>query len=75
MTETWTEVVVALLLIMNNEIVEHRIQPEGMAQCLRRKRHAEREYQPNIQHRCLKSNAELEKNIDGSVTIRKLILN
>ena len=47
-----TELVVALLLIMNNEIVEHRIQPEGMAQCLRRKRHAEREYQPGIQHSC-----------------------
>ncbi len=74
MTQTWTEVVVALLLIMNNEIIEHRIQPEGMAQCLRRKRHAEREYQPNVQHRCLKSNAELEKNIDGSITIKKLIL-
>ena len=48
MSETWTEVVVALLLIMNNEIVEHRIQPEGMAQCLRRKRHAERDYSPGV---------------------------
>ena len=69
-----TELVVALLLIMNNEIVEHRIQPEGMAQCLRRKRHAEREYQPAIQHSCIKSKAELEQNIDGSWYIRKLIL-
>ena len=33
MTGTWTEITVALLLIMNNEIIEHRIQPEGMAQC------------------------------------------
>ena len=69
-----TEVAVALLLIMNNEIVEHRIQPEGMAQCLRRKRHAEREYQPGIQHSCIKSKAELEQNIDGSLSIKKLIL-
>ena len=68
------ESVVALLMFVNAEIKEARLQPEGMAQCLRRKRHAEREYQPSIQHRCLKSNAELEKNIDGSVTIRKLIL-
>ena len=74
MTGTWTEIAVALLLIMNNEIVEHRIQPEGMAQCLRRKRHAERDYSPGVQHRCLKSKAELEKNIDGSITIKKLIL-
>ena len=32
------ETVVALLRIVNNEIKEHRIQPEGMAQCLRGKR-------------------------------------
>ena len=69
-----TELVVALLLIMNNEIVEHRIQPEGMAQCLRRKRHAERDYHPNVQHSCIKSMAELDQNIDGSWSIRKLIL-
>ena len=74
MTGTWTEITVALLLIMNNEIVEHRIQPEGMAQCLRGKRTAERQYQPNVQYKCIKSKAELEKNIDGSITIKKLIL-
>ena len=39
------ETVVALLMIVNNEIKEHRIQPEGMAQCLRGKRTAERTYQ------------------------------
>ena len=64
----------ALLMFVGAEIKEHRIQLNGMAQCLRRKRHAEREYQPNVQHRCLKSKAELETNIDGSVTIKKLIL-
>ena len=31
------ETVVALLMIVNNEIKEHRIQTEGMAQCLRGK--------------------------------------
>ena len=74
MESTMIETVVALLLIMNNEIVEHRIQPEGMAQCLRRKRHAERDYHPGVQHSCIKSKAEVEQNIDGSWYIKKLIL-
>ena len=68
-----TEVVVALLMIVNNEIFEHRIQP-SMSLCLKRKRVAERTYQPNIQHTCIKAEAELEKNIDGSISIKKLIL-
>ena len=69
-----TEVVVALLMFVGAEIKEHRIQPEGMAQCLRGKRHAERQYTPNVTYKCLKTKAELEKNIDGSITIKKLIL-
>ena len=67
------ETVVALLLIMNNEIVEHRIQPEGMAQCLRRKRHAERQYTPNVTYKCIKSKAETEIYM-GEKSIKKLIL-
>ena len=42
------ETVVALLMLVNNEIKEHRIQVEGMAQCLRGKRKAERQYQENV---------------------------
>ena len=42
------ETVVALIMFMGAEIKEHRIQPEGMAQCLRGKRHAERQYTQNI---------------------------
>ena len=68
------ETVVALLMLVNNEIKEHRIQVEGMAQCLRGKREAERQYQENVQYQCIKSKAELEKNIDGSLSIKKLIL-
>ena len=68
------ETVVALLMLVNNEIKEHRIQVEGMAQCLRGKRQAERQYQENVQYQCIKSKAELEKNIDGSLSIKKLIL-
>ena len=67
--------VVALLMFIGPEIKEHRIQPEGMAQCLRHKRIAERQFKPNIQYKCIRSKAELETNIDGSQAIKKLILN
>jgi len=66
--------VVALLMFIGPEIKEHRIQPEGMAQCLRHKRIAERQFTPNVQYKCLKSKAEIETNIDGSKAIKKLIL-
>ena len=65
--------IIALLMIVNNEIKEHRIQPD-MATCLRGKRKAERVYQDNVQYSCIKSMAELEDNIDGSQSIKKLIL-
>ena len=68
-----SEIVIALLMIVNNEIKEHRIQPT-MSECLKGKRHAERIYQPNVQYSCIKSEAELETNIDGSISIKKLIL-
>jgi hypothetical protein len=69
-----TEVVIALLMLVNNEITEHRIQP-SMGECLKGKRIAERTKQPNIQYTCIKSEAEIEINItDGSKTIKKLIL-
>ena len=68
------ETVVALLMIVNNEIKEHRIQVEGMAQCLRGKRHAERQFSENVMYKCWKGKAELEDNIDGSKSIKKLII-
>ena len=76
-----TELVVALLMIINGEIKEHRIQIDpktgkpSMAMCLKGKRHAKREDKgSNIQHQCVKSMAETELNIDGSKSIKKLIL-
>ncbi len=66
--------IVALLMFVGPDIKEHRIQPEGMAQCLRHKRVAERQYKEGIQYKCIKSKAELEKNIDGSYSIKALIL-
>jgi len=69
-----TELIVALLMIINGEIKEHRIQ-ESMSQCLKGKRVAMRTNKNNnINYTCIKSMAELEKNIDGSKSIKKLIL-
>ena len=67
------ETVVALLMFINGEIKEHRIQ-ENMATCLRHKRVAERQYKENIQYKCIRSKANLEENIDGTKTIKSLIL-
>ena len=68
-----TEVVIALLLIVNGEIKEHRIQ-ESMSNCLKGKRVAMRTSKKSVQYQCIKSMAELESNIDGSKSIKKLIL-
>ena len=67
------EVVVALLMIVNGEIKEHRIQ-ESMSVCLKHKREATRQVKDNIDYKCLKSKVELETNIDGSKSIKKIIL-
>ncbi len=68
-----TEMIVALLMIINGEIKEHRIQ-ESMSECLKKKRVAMRDTKKQVQYQCIKSMAELEKNIDGSLSIKKLIL-
>ena len=67
------ESVIALLMFYNGEIKEHRIQP-NMATCLRGKRHAERQYTPNVTYKCIKSKAETEIYM-GEKSIKKLILN
>tara|TARA_R100001440_G_scaffold25239_1_gene41081 strand:+ start:663 stop:878 length:216 start_codon:yes stop_codon:yes gene_type:complete len=69
-----TELIIALLMIVNGEIKEHRIQ-ETMSECLKGKRVAMRSNKNNnIQYQCIKSMAELESNIDGSKSIKSLIL-
>ena len=69
------ELIVALLMIVNGEIKEHRIQV-SMSDCLKGKRIAMRTNKNNnIVYQCIKSMAELESNIDGSKSIKKLILN
>ena len=67
------ETIFALLMIINHEIREHRIQAT-LSDCLKHKRVAERTSKgKSIQYKCIKSKAELEENRDGSYTIKKLI--
>ena len=67
-----TELIIALLMIVNGEIKEHRIQ-ESMSECLKGKRVAMRTNKNNnIQYQCIKSMAELESNIDGSKSIKNI---
>jgi len=67
-----TEVVIALLMLVNNEIKEHRIQP-SMSECLKGKRIANRVYNANVQYQCIRSKAETEIYM-GEKSIKKLIL-
>ena len=67
------ETVVALLMFVGAEIKEHRIQP-SMSECLKGKRTASRNISENVEFKCIKSKAELQTNIDGSKSIKSLIL-
>tara|TARA_R110000787_G_scaffold71182_1_gene158429 strand:- start:346 stop:558 length:213 start_codon:yes stop_codon:yes gene_type:complete len=67
------ETVVALLMFVGPNINEHRIQP-SMSVCLKGKRQASRNVKGNIQFKCIRSKAQIEINIDGSKSIRALIL-
>jgi len=67
------EVVVALLMIVNGEIKEHRIQA-SMSNCLKGKRIAMRTNNSrNVEYQCIKSKAETEIYM-GAKSIKKLIL-
>jgi len=67
------EIVVALLMIVNGEIKEHRIQ-ESMSVCLKGKRIAMRTNNSrNVDYQCIKSKAETEIYM-GEKSIVNLIL-
>jgi hypothetical protein len=72
MVTDMTEMVIALLMIVNGEIKEHRIQ-ESMSKCLKGKRIAMRESKSHIEYQCIKSMAETEIYM-GEKSILKLIL-
>ena len=65
--------IVALLMFVGPDIKEHRIQ-ESMSVCLKHRREATRVPAPNVSYKCIRSKAELELNIDGSKSIKALIL-
>jgi hypothetical protein len=70
-----TEVVIALLMLVNGEMKEARIQT-GYAECIKGARVAKRglKINSNIKYSCIKCEAILEENIDGSKSIKKLII-
>ena len=70
--ETVISSVVALCMFIAGELKEHRIQ-HSMSECLKGKRLAERDININVQYMCGKVKAELEENIDGSKSIKKIV--
>lgn len=67
------KLVFALCLFINGSLVEHRIQ-DSLSTCLKMKREAERNMEMNNkQFMCGQVQAEIETNIDGSETIKKII--
>ena len=70
--ETIISSVVDLCMFVGGELQEHRIQ-DKMSDCLKGKREAERNANSNIEYKCGKVKAELEENIDGSKSIKKIV--
>ena len=66
------EAVIGLLMFVNGEIKEHRIQP-SMAVCLRGKRAAERTYSESVSYKCWKGKAKPEIYM-GEKSIKAIIL-
>ena len=63
----------ALFLFINGELVEHRIQ-DNLSTCLKMKREATRNMDMmNKQFMCGEVEAEIETNIDGSKSIKKIV--
>ena len=68
------ETVIALLMFVNHEIKEHRIQ-DSMSMCLKGKRVAERQLKggSSVTYKCIRSKAEIEIYM-GEKHIKKIIL-
>jgi hypothetical protein len=67
------QTVIALCLFIGGQLVEYRIQPD-ISTCLKMKREASRNMDmSNKRFMCGEVEAELEKNIDGSKSINKII--
>ena len=67
------QTVIASCLFIGGELIEHRIQPD-ISTCLKMKREASRNMDMgNKRFMCGEVEAELEKNIDGSISIKTII--
>lgn len=68
------QAVVVLCLFINGQLVEHRMQND-LSTCLKMKREASRNMPMNNKRlSCGTMEAELQQNVDGSYTIKKLIM-
>ena len=66
-------IVFALCLFINGELIEHRIQ-DTLSTCLKMKREAERNMEMNNkQFMCGQVEAELDTNVDGSKSIKRIV--
>lgn len=65
--------VFALCLFINGQLVEHRIQ-DSLSTCLKMKREATRNMEMNNkQFMCGQVKAELDTNVDGSKSIKRIV--
>ena len=68
------ETVIVLLFFMNDKLVEHRIQ-DSISECLKHKRLITRNMSmTNKDIQCIETDVEIDINVDGSKTIKKLIM-
>ena len=68
------ETVVALLFFINDKLVEHRIQ-DSISDCLKHKRLITRNMSmENKSIQCIETDAEIDINMDGTLSIKKLIM-
>ena len=66
--------VVVLLFFMNDSLVEHRIQ-DSLSDCLKHKRLITRNMSMiNKSFQCVETDAEIDVNSDGTLTVKKLIM-
>ena len=67
------QTVIALCLFIGGQLIEHRIQPD-ISTCLKMKREATRNMDMNDKRFIYgEVEAQVEKNIDGSISIDKII--
>jgi len=68
------ETIVVLMFFVNDKLMENRIQ-DSLSECLKHKRLLTRNMSmQNKSIQCIETEAEIEINVDGSKTIKKLIM-